>query len=189
MFAALSTLGEVEGVEPEAAIVSHPETPHGRIHVRPFDVSFQPGVAYGLILMLDVLEHLDEPEAAARHASDLLETGGMLLATVPAMRWLWTAHDVLNEHRTRYTRRELVQLLEAAGLTVEHARYLFRWVVPVKLAVRAKEWALGGEPRPPAIPWGPVNRILYGLSRAEEALLRSWPVPVGSSVLVVARKP
>jgi SAM-dependent methyltransferase len=188
LFAALSGLGEVEGVEPDAAIVSRAQTPHGRIHVRPFDPTFQPRARYGLILMLDVLEHLDQPAAAARHAADLLEDGGVLVVTVPALRWLWTTHDVLNEHRTRYRRDELVRLLTAAGLIVERSRYCFRWLVPAKLAVRAKERIWNGHPHPPSVPPAPLNRLLYGLTRAEEALLGRFAGLIGSSVLAVARR-
>jgi SAM-dependent methyltransferase len=187
MFGPLSRLGTVEGIEPDAALVSRTVTPQGRIHVRPFDESFQPGRRYGLVLMLDVLEHLDDAEGAARHAAGLLAAGGILLVTVPAFRWLWTAHDVLNQHRTRYTRGELLRLLSDARLDVEVCRYVFRWLVPAKLAVRAKELALRGAPRPPSMPPRPLNQLLYGLSRAEERLLRGLASPPGSSVLAIAR--
>jgi 2-polyprenyl-3-methyl-5-hydroxy-6-metoxy-1,4-benzoquinol methylase len=183
LFPHLSRLGAVEGIEPDADIVTRGETSHGRIHVRPFDATFRPEARYGLILMLDVLEHLDEPEEAARHAHDLLEPNGVLFVTVPALRWLWTSHDVLNEHRTRY-----VRLMQAAGLIVEQSRYVFRWMVPAKLAVRAKERVLGGEPGLPSIPPAPVNRLLYGVSRAEEAVLGHVTGLVGSSVLAVGRR-
>lgn len=188
LFPALARLGEVEGVEPDEGLVTRADTPHGVIHVRPFDPSFRPGRRYGLILMLDVLEHMDAPDEAAAHALELLEPGGVLVVTVPAFRWLWTRHDVLNEHRTRYAKGELVRLLEGAGLQVERARYVFRWLVPAKVAVRAKEAVVGGEPRPPGLPPAPVNRLLYALTRAEESLLGGVPLPFGTSVLAVGRR-
>jgi len=188
LFPHLSRLGAVEGIEPDADIVTRAETAHGRIHVRPFDATFRPEARYGLILMLDVLEHLDDPDAAARQVRDLLEPNGLLLVTVPALGWLWTAHDVLNEHRTRYERGALVRLLQAAGLGVEQARYHFRWMVPAKLVLRAKERVLGGEPRVPRVPPVLLNRLLYGVSRAEDAVL-GWSVTLpGSSLLAVARR-
>lgn len=188
LFARLSRLGTVEGIEPDAGIVTRTETPHGRIHVRPFDRTFRPEARYGLIVMLDVLEHLDDPGAALRHTHDLLEPNGMLLVTVPALRWLWTAHDDLNEHRTRYERRELERLMHASGLVVEEARYVFRWLVAAKLAVRALERVSGGRPRPPRIPPPPVNGLLYLASRMEEAVLGRVGGLLGSSVLAVGRR-
>ncbi|HEX6533404.1 MAG TPA: class I SAM-dependent methyltransferase, partial [Gemmatimonadaceae bacterium] len=110
-FDRLAALGcTVDGVENDAALVD-PEGPHrARITVGPFDERFQPGTRYSLVLMLDVLEHLRDPLGALRHAVSLLEPGGVFLATVPAFLALWTTHDVLNQHVTRYTRRRLLAL-------------------------------------------------------------------------------
>src|ERR1051326_7977069 len=93
----------VEGVEPDASLVSRDGPHYDRIHVAPFDARFQPGRRYSLVLMLDVLEHLPDPAAAVSHAISLLEPDGVLLATVPAFMSLWTRHDELNHHYTRYT--------------------------------------------------------------------------------------
>jgi hypothetical protein len=39
-----------------------------------------------------------------------------------------------------------------------------------------------------AVPWGPVNAVLGWLVRGEAALARRFPMPIGSSLLVVGRK-
>ncbi|MFI5257915.1 MAG: class I SAM-dependent methyltransferase [Gemmatimonadales bacterium] len=175
----------VEGVEPAAALVS-PDGPHReRIHVAPFDESFQPGRRYSLVLMLDVLEHLEDPAAALRHALALLEPGGVLLATVPAFMALWTRHDALNHHRTRYDRKSFGNVASAAGLRIDECRYFFRWTAAAKLATRAIESLVPGAPAAPSIPPSAINRGLYGRSRLEELLLGAMPVPFGSSLLVV----
>lgn len=179
--------GEVEGVEPDAALVTTPEPEGGRIHVRPFDEGFRPGRRYGLVLFLDVLEHMVDPEAAVAHAAHLLEPGGVALVTVPAWLHLWTSHDVLNHHVTRYDADRLRALLETA-LEVERVRHFFRWVHKAKLAQRAWEALARPEPSPPRVPPAPVNATLYALSRAEEILLGRVPLPLGSSLLAVARK-
>jgi 2-polyprenyl-3-methyl-5-hydroxy-6-metoxy-1,4-benzoquinol methylase len=71
-FDQLLRLGEVEGVEPSAALVN-PESAHrSRIHICPLDENFQPGKQFSLILMLDVLEHLPDPAAALGRALALL---------------------------------------------------------------------------------------------------------------------
>lgn len=175
----------VEGVEPAEALVS-PDGPHrARIHVVPFDERFDSGRRYSLITMLDVLEHLPDPVAALRHALSLLEPDGVFLATVPAFMALWTRHDELNHHYTRYTKASFGALASAAGLRIAEERYFFRWTALAKVATRVKEWALPGAPRAPAVPPAPINGALYALSRAEEVMLRKVPVPFGSSLLVV----
>ena len=83
----------MEGVESDSEIVSSENRWHDRIHVRPFDETFDVGRRYGLVLMLDVLEHLQNPEAALRHALRLLEPAGRIVISVPAFNVLWTSHD------------------------------------------------------------------------------------------------
>ena len=179
-FDRLAELGEVEGLEPDASLLT-PDSPlRGRITVAPFDERFQPGRRYALVLMLDVLEHLPDAEGALRHARSLLEPDGRLVVTVPAFQWLWTHHDDLNRHYVRYTESTLRDVAGRAGLRVEESRYFFHWTVPGKLAVRAKERVLGPG-GPERVPAAPVNRALYLLSRAEQALR----LPFGSSLLAV----
>src|SRR5881397_977938 len=166
-FDGLREFGDVEGIEPAADLVD-PAGPHrARITVAPFDETFRPHKRYSLILMLDVLEHLDHPAEAVRHACSLLEPGGRLLITVPAFRLLWTSHDVLNQHRTRFRKSTFRQLAERAGLRILDARYLFIWSFPAKLLVRMKEGLAGARPEVPRLPPPWVNRLLWKLCRAE----------------------
>jgi hypothetical protein len=81
----------------------------------------------------------------------------------------------------------MVELL-SPHFAVERARYFFRWVHPAKLAQRAMEAVRRPEPAPPEIPPPPLNAAMYAMSRVEEAVLGRLDVPVGSSLLVVARK-
>jgi SAM-dependent methyltransferase len=177
----------VEGVEPASALVS-PNGPYAdRIHVVPFDASFDTGRRYSLVLMLDVLEHLGDPAAALRHALSLLEPGGIVLATVPAFMALWTRHDELNHHFTRYDRRSMRALANNAGLRIDEARYLFHWTAFAKLATRLMEAILPGEPTSPKVPPAPINSALYAITRLEQRLTADLPLPFGSSLLVVGR--
>ena len=179
--------GEVEGIEPDATLVTDGGVAGGRVHVRPFDTSFRPGHRYGLILFLDVLEHITDAEAAVDHAVELLEPGGTMLVTGPAFLHLWTTHDDLNRHVTRYDSGRLRDLL-GRGMTVERCRYFYRWMYPAKLLVRAVEAVRRPEPRTPRVPPAYINRALRAISVAEEVLLRDVPMPFGSSLLAVARK-
>ena len=155
------------------------------IHVRAFDSSFQPANAYALILMLDVLEHLADPLSALQHAVRLLDRQGKILLTVPAFNMLWTSHDDYNEHQTRYTRARFARLAADAGMRIDSARYFFHWTCPVKLAQRMKERLLRGVPAPTEIPPAWANRALYLASRLEQTVLRPFPIPFGSSLMVV----
>jgi 2-polyprenyl-3-methyl-5-hydroxy-6-metoxy-1,4-benzoquinol methylase len=187
-FEQLRQFGEVEGIESEAALVDPRGPNRSRIAVAPFDGSFNPGKKFDLVLMLDVLEHLDAPEEALRHAVSLLRAGGMIVVTVPAFRLLWTNHDRLNEHRTRFTKRSFCLVAAAAGMEIMEMRYFFNWLFAAKLAARMAESILPREPRIPRIPSSAINGFLYQASRAEEILTRRLRVPFGGSLLAIGRR-
>ena len=77
-FPKLQKFGEPRGVETDVDLVS--DENRQRIHIGPFDETFTPSERFGLILMLDVVEHLDDDVAALRYASELLTPDGLLLS-------------------------------------------------------------------------------------------------------------
>lgn len=184
-FDRLQEFGPVEGVEFDPTGVS-PGTPwRSRIHVQSFDEAFRPGKLYSLILMLDVLEHFEDPLPRLRRALELLEPEGVLIVTVPAFLSLWTSHDLLNHHHTRYTRSRLRDLVGRAGGVVRESRYFFQWIVPIKLAQHWKEKIRSASPESPRIPASWLNRLFYRISVAEQRLLATPSIPFGSSLIAV----
>jgi SAM-dependent methyltransferase len=187
-FDRLSEFGEVEGVEPSADLVRPDNAHRDRIYVCPFDANFRPGKQYSLILMLDVLEHLDDPVGALRHALELLTPRGLVIITVPAFMSLWTNHDVLNHHLIRYTKRSFREVAKQAGFQIQDQRYVYHWTWPVKLAVRVMERIVHATPKTPKVPGRWVNEALFLLSRCEQKTLTRFPVPFGSSLMIVGGK-
>jgi len=187
-FDQLAKFGQVEGVETSREIVS-PSNPHfEKIYIGPFDESFQPRNLYSLVLLLDVLEHIPEPLEALRKCMSLLKIGGTLLLTVPAFNIVWTNHDVINHHMTRYRRSTLFPLLRQAGFTIEDSAYWFHWTFPVKLGERLIEKALRLSPSNPSIPSSVVNRALRSLCSLEHRVLGPLRLPFGTTLFVRCRK-
>jgi len=189
-FDELTRFGEPWGVEPDAGLVD----PNGkwapRIALVPFDGRYDDGREYGLVLMLDALEHIEDDRAAARRAAALLAPGGLFFATVPALPALWSAHDEANRHHRRYTRAALREVLEDAGLEIESLGYYFGW--PVLPMFARKLWGSGAAAAADykvVPPPGPVNALLYALSVLEQTLTPRGGTPVGSSLFAVARRP
>ena len=79
---------------------------------RPHDVRDE---VYDLVALLDVLEHVPDDAGSLKAITKLLKPGGALLLTVPANKWMWSAHDVAHHHFRRYTKRELARLFSGAG--------------------------------------------------------------------------
>ena len=184
-FPSLREFGYVEGVEPFSDLVNPANPDSSHVYICPFDEKFMPGKRYSLVLMLDVLEHLESPVLALRHALKLLEPNGLFLATVPAFMALWTNHDVINHHFTRYTKPRFSDVARQAGLRIIEARYLYHWTVPVKLGLRIAEKSLRIPPMPASVPANWINELLYGASRLEQKTLTRLRMPIGSSLLVL----
>ena len=185
----LARYGTPWGVEPDVALLS-PDGPW-RSHIATAPIAADPAQhgRYGLILALDVLEHIADPAPVMQELARRLRPGGLFIATVPAFQSLWTAHDVLNHHVKRYRIHELTALVTASGLAIREARYFFVWLAALKAVVVAKERLVPTEPQPPALPPAPFNALLYAAAVAEQALLGRAHPPFGSSALVVAAAP
>ncbi|HVR38570.1 MAG TPA: class I SAM-dependent methyltransferase [Thermoanaerobaculia bacterium] len=86
--------------------------------------------AFDAVTTGETLEHLDDDAGAVREIGRVVHEGGACIATVPALRSLWSASDDYYEHRRRYARSELTLLFERAGFAIEKASY---WGFPVVL--------------------------------------------------------
>lgn len=93
-------------------------------------------VSEKLVLMMDVLEHVDDDIELLREYSDRMPTDGLVLITVPAFQFLWSGHDVFLEHRRRYTRKTIEAVVKAANLQVVCSRYFFGALFPIVAAMR-----------------------------------------------------
>jgi SAM-dependent methyltransferase len=185
----LAAFGDVEGIEPDGALIA-PGSPHrSRIEIAPF-----PGRArserYDLVLMLDVLEHIEDDRGALARVYELLAPGGRVLLTVPAHRFLWSEFDVMNHHCRRYSKKPLVRLIGDAGLAVVSARYYYFWIV-LPLLVRRVLFRAGAatQSRFVRIPPAPINALFRALSTVDHRLTSVIPVPCGGSLIAVARRP
>src|SRR5215471_18225599 len=56
-----------------------------------------------LVLMMDVLEHVDDDVALLRQFVIPARPGTRFVISVPAFQWLWSPHDEFLGHRRRYT--------------------------------------------------------------------------------------
>ncbi len=180
--------GVVAGLEADQRLLAADGGYRARIHVGPFDDSFETDCRYDLVTMLDVLEHLPDPRAALRQAAHMLEPGGYLVVTVPAFRGLWTKHDEMNHHYTRYTKRTILPVAQSAGLDILRLQYFFAWLAPLKLMVRAKEFIVRSPPVPPRVPNKIVNGFFLTLSRFEQRLGKRLSPPFGSSLLLIGSR-
>jgi 2-polyprenyl-3-methyl-5-hydroxy-6-metoxy-1,4-benzoquinol methylase len=140
-----------------------------------------------LVLLMDVLEHVDDDIGLMRASLAGAASGAFVLISVPAFQSLFSAHDRFLEHRRRYTIRSLEAAVEAAGLKVVSTRYFFAMILPLVAAVRVLERK--GPPRSSLTIHTPfVNGMLSFAHRAEIPFFRYNRIG-GLSVFCLARIP
>lgn len=146
---------------------------------------------FDLITLCDVLEHVEHDHPAVEAIRMALADGGTILVTVPALMSLWSEHDVVNHHFRRYTRRELLALFPNDRWEVLRVSYFSTLLLPAIWAARN----LGKLSRKPSastgdLKFGPrlLDTCLLAIFRSEKILLRWFNLPLGSSLILVARK-
>lgn len=150
-----------------------------------------PDACANVVTLLDVLEHLDDDRGALREMIRLTRPGGLIVITVPALRWLWSDWDVALHHRRRYQRRDLLALVNVPGVEVLHTAYMNTALLPAIALARA--WRRLVPARPGAaraedlVPPGPINALLRTLFVAP-ACQQWFQPPLGVSLLAILRR-
>jgi 2-polyprenyl-3-methyl-5-hydroxy-6-metoxy-1,4-benzoquinol methylase len=85
----------------------------------------QVGDHYDVLLMLDVMEHVQDDASLIRSSVAHLKDGGTAVITVPAFQFLYSGHDRFLGHYRRYTLQGLTEVAEKAGLEKVECFYFF----------------------------------------------------------------
>ncbi len=144
---------------------------------------------FDIIILLDVLEHLEHDLVGLQALYKRLKTGGHLILTVPALPILWSEHDVQHHHFRRYTKNQLLKQVEKAGFEIKKVSYFNFFLFPIILAVRLlqkffKKKAQNDLSLSP--PW--INNLLIKLFGSECFLLKYISLPIGVSLVLTATK-
>jgi SAM-dependent methyltransferase len=141
---------------------------------------------YDLVGAFDVIEHIDDDRAAMASIASRLKTGGKLVVTVPAHPWMWSAHDVVNHHKRRYSKRELRSLIESSPLRLDAIGYFNSLLFPVAVAERLSSKLRGKDEADLSLPPALINTALERVFAAERHLVGRLPLPPGLSLFAVA---
>jgi SAM-dependent methyltransferase len=160
------------------------------------DIPFRSGI-FDLVTSFDVFQTLPDAveQAAIVEMSRVTRPGGWILLHVAALDILHGKHSVLSEETRRYTRRSLRALVEGAGLRIERLTYDHFSLLPMMLPVRmwhrltAKDGVVAAGEGEITVPMAPVNALLTAVVSVEALALRAVDMPIGSSLMCLARKP
>ncbi len=135
------------------------------------------------VVLLDVLEHIEDPVRVLQHARSALDPSGAVVITVPAYPWLFSRWDEQLGHHRRYTVRELRRQAGQAGFRVTWLNHWNSFTLPAALAVRSWEKLFPRRTRPDFPQVSEVtNRLLLGAAAAERVWMDGPGVPAGLSL-------
>ena len=152
--------------------------------------------SFDLVTSFDVFQTLpDEVERMGiAEIARVVKPGGWLLLHVAALKILHGKHSVLSEETRRYTAGSLRALVEGAGFTIERLTYDHFTLLPMMLPVRvwhrltAKDGVVAAGEGEITVPSAPVNAALTALVSLEALALRAVNMPIGPSLMCLARK-
>ncbi|MBA2524586.1 MAG: class I SAM-dependent methyltransferase [Pyrinomonadaceae bacterium] len=155
-----------------------------------YDVNL-PDSCATVVTILDVLEHLDDDRAALQEMIRLVRPGGILVITVPALRWLWSDWDVALGHHRRYHMDDLLRLLRQPGVETLRCAYFNTAMLPPIALIRHWRRFLApkssGQRAEDKVPGSILNALLYH-SLAIPARWAWFRPPIGVSLLAVLRR-
>jgi hypothetical protein len=144
-----------------------------------------------LILLMDVLEHVDDDVGLLQSYVAPAPSGARFIVSVPAFSWLWSPHDEFLEHRRRYTLNQLRRVLSDAGLSRVAGFYFFAAIFPAVAVQRVwrRWWSADRIAESDLRRHHPLtNSVLKGICVAESAIAVSNRA-FGLTVFGVAEKP
>ena len=189
--AMLGEFGKLDACELDAIARGMASDRLGRpvLEARLPDLSMFKAGSYDLIALLDVLEHVPDDLGSLKAIRGLLKPGGALVLTVPANKWMWSAHDVAHHHFRRYNKSELTRLFRQAGYDIRLHSYFNTLLFPAVAAARLIGKLRGNETPDDAMPGKRVNEILNKVFGFEAGLIGRLPMPFGVSLIAVLRRP
>jgi SAM-dependent methyltransferase len=145
---------------------------------------------FDAVVSLDVLVHAAIDEAAALgELGRVLRPGGVLILNLAAFDTLRGAHDAAVHGVRRYSPRRLRELAAAHGLAIERWTCWNTTLLPLLWAWRSFGRVSGSQASDLRLAPNWVNKALAGVMRAEWMIADRVPLPLGSSLFAVLRRP
>ena len=142
---------------------------------------------YDLILLADVIEHVEQPKKLLKNLKKFLKKDGYILITVPAYQFLFSKKDRVLGHYRRYNKELLKK--ELSGFKVENISYFNTFLcLPIAILTLLnkflkRDYIKKVETTPNFI----LNKLCYIIFAAEKYFIKYFNLPFGISIYVLAK--
>ncbi len=140
---------------------------------------------YDFIYSSNVLEHIEADQACLIELAKLLEQNGRIGIYVPAFMLLFSDMDRSVGHYRRYSRKELIEKIEAAGLAVVCCKYVDIIGFFASFVIKLLGWkSIGNLGSPTSLKI--YDRLIFPLSRFIDRL--TYGRMLGKNLFLIAEK-
>jgi hypothetical protein len=136
-----------------------------------FDWAVEHGAEITALLLLDVIEHLPEPEQFLKRLEGSFPNLAVVIITVPARQELWSHYDDSNGHYRRYSLEMLETLAVNLHWTTQYSGYFFR--VPYLLMRLMYMFGIARDEKihSPGKAMRSIHRLVSAACQLEQAIL------------------
>jgi 2-polyprenyl-3-methyl-5-hydroxy-6-metoxy-1,4-benzoquinol methylase len=143
---------------------------------------------YDLILIADVLEHVEKPEKLLIILKKSLKKNGHILITVPAYQFLFSNKDITLKHYRRYELKTLKKIISNFKIIkISYSNTLLFIPLAILILINKtlkRDFINDAETTTHFI----INKLLYYIFSCESFLLRFFKFPFGMSIYTLVKK-
>jgi len=187
----LKVFGEISGIDSSKKAIVFCKK-RGLKDVYKIDIGDKlpfPEKTFDLVLVLDVLEHIENDQKVLRNLKRIMKEEGFLILTVPAYQRLFSYWDKMLGHRRRYTKNGLTRKLRRNGYQILKISYFNSFILIPAIVFRFFKSKLK-ENKPPSdfvnLPRF-FNSFLLFLSDLEREILKLANTPFGLSIIAIVK--
>lgn len=148
--------------------------------------------SFDLVIILDVLEHLDDEKKVISEIERVLKPAGVVIVTAPAYPKLYSYWDKMVRHKRRYSQESLKRLFGRETFHLEYLSYFFLLhLLPaiIMRVIKSRKKTSRVISDFQCIPFSPLSTSgLEAYAKVEEFLVPKVRLPFGLSLVLVARK-
>lgn len=183
----LSKYGDVTVYEPHIQTAKYLKKNYNKIRF----FKGQKDQSYDLIILADVLEHIENPLKSLSILKNIIKKGGIIIITVPAHQYLFTKKDKILNHYRRYNKAMLTQQIKDLKLNIDFISYynffLSFFIIPVTLLFKILNlnYINSVESKPNFI----VNELFKKIFSFEKFFIKNKIIlPYGVSLISIVNK-